>query len=433
MLFFINSATKSLKYPHLSVLLAMTVEEKLWNNEPFSVVRDRFVSSREYTVYFRNLLGKTWIPDFLAPLGGAVSRIFLKASFGGKNSVEDFQRVAGKGLEFLINHTMDGFDFDISSLEGPLEDSKKENKGIIFLSTHGDAILDAALTSYVLLNDAGTSTPHIAFGDNFLKHSLFADFFALNRGFPVYRDFRGRSALIEEMRRLSGVIDKYTSNGEHVWIANQSHRAKDGNNSTQKSVIGSLYAAHRGTPLHEWLDENILIPVAVSYEFSPNDVMFTLELFKKEFYKKRGEEYSNPKGWDMKTFMNGLLGQKGHVALRFGRRIQGDFDSVMDTVKALDAEFHRNYHLTPPNKVARNMLYGIAAGTEISRAGDYTADDAAKFEKRYKSSMEKLKAGLASEMDAASEEEKIRMEKRVCEMFLRFYANPAIHQMRYRD
>ena len=74
-----------------------------------------------------------------------------------------------------------------------------------------------------------------------------------------------------------------------------------------------------------------------------------------------------------------------------GRRIKGDFDSIMDVVKALDAEIHGNYDLTPPNKIASNMLHCDRSNTEMDtemfRFNNYTADDAAKFEKRYKSSM----------------------------------------------
>ena len=410
-------------------------EERLWNDEPFSVVRDRFVSSREYTNYVRNFLEKTQIPDFLAPVVGAASRILLRAFLGSRNSIENFQRVTGKGLEFLIKHTMDDFEFNIENLAEPLEESESEKKGIIFLSTHGDAILDAALVSYILLNEASTSTPHIAFGNTFLKYSLFADFFALNRGFPVNRELEGRKALLEEMRRLSVVIDGYVSNGEHVWIANQSHRAKDGNNSTQKGIVRSLYDVHSGIPLSEWLDKVILVPVTISYEFSPNDVMFTLELFKKEFYKKRVEEYANPKGWDVKTFMNGLFGQKGHVALKFGQRIRGNFDSLTGIVEAIDAEIHGNYALTPPNKIANDMLSLRERRddkTYVFGFHHYTPDDVKKFGKRYIAAKEKLKEGIASEMEMAQGVERTSLEKRAYEMFLRFYANPAVHQLRYR-
>lgn len=416
----------------------MAVEERLWNDEPYNIVRDRFVSSREYTGYIRNLLEKTWLPVFLAPVGGAASRMLLRFFFGNKDSIEDFQGVAGKGLEILIKHTMDDFEFNIEALAEPLEESKRKNKGIIFLSTHVDAILDAALTSYVLLNEANTSTPYIAFGNNFLKYSLFADFFALNKGFPVYRDLKGREVL-EEVGRLSGVIDGYTSNREHVWIANQSHRAKDGNNSTQKRVVESLYAAHRSIPLGEWLDTVILVPVTISYEFLPNDVMFTLELFKKEFYKKRGEEYANPKGWDMKTFMNGLVGQKTHVALHFGQRIRGDFDSLIELVKAIDAEIHGNYALTPPNKIANDMIALRERGNAGNNRNDvfgfhhYISDDVAKFGKRYKAATEELKAGLTSEMEMVRGAERSNIEEQAKDMFVRFYANPAINSNLYKS
>jgi hypothetical protein len=111
------------------------------------------------------------------------------------------------------------------------------------------------------------------------------------------------------------------------------------------------------------LDLNI-VPMCVSYEYDPCDVMKANELVQKRIFGK----YEKKPGEDFRSMMKGVTGHKGRVHISVGsfmsgaieqmRLIQHKNDKVQFLANAVDSEMHRIYKLWPTNYIAYDLLHG---------------------------------------------------------------------------
>jgi hypothetical protein len=239
-------------------------------------------------------------------------------------------------------------------------DHLNPNERYLFISNHRDIILDSAFLNTVLFEN-GFTTGQIAIGDNLMKHRMSELIFRINKSFVVKRtgspiELYRYSVLLSEYIRKQ-IVEKIDS----VWIAQREGRAKDGNDRTQAGLLKMLSLSCTGDLKQYFQDLNI-VPVSISYEYDPCDILKAREYLKKQAdpeYKKAFQE-------DVEQMLLGLRGAKGRVHFHFGTPLIEALE-VFDTVpkgkkqleilaSLIDQSIHAHYNLLPVNYVAYDLL-----------------------------------------------------------------------------
>lgn len=309
-------------------------------------------------------------------------------------------------LEMLEARTTSGITM------GGLEKIDSE-KAYTYITNHRDIVLDASFLNLCFLR-AGMRTSEIAIGNNLLIYEWITDLVKLNKSFIVKRNLRLTKAL-EAAKELSAYIHyAVTQKNESVWIAQREGRAKDSNDVTQESLVKMLALDGDGTIAENLIPIN-LVPVAISYEYDPNDYLKAREFL----LKKINPDFKKSPHDDLLSMETGLLQPKGHVHFEIGGCInpklepmRGNADRV-EVVKSvcsfIDNSIHGGYKIYPINYIAHDLLH-----REHKFAGNYTAPQAADFENYVETQLDKVDLPDVSTLDRAF----------MREMMLTMYANP---------
>ena len=230
-----------------------------------------------------------------------------------------------------------------------------------FISNHRDIVLDASFLNLVMLRN-NLPVTQIAIGNNLLIYDWITDLVKINRSFIVKRDVKKLEAL-NAARHLSGYIHHaITESHESVWIAQREGRAKDSNDRTQESLVKMLSFSGGGDTRHNLLELN-LVPVAISYEFDPNDYLKVREFL----LKRRDPSFKKSQHDDLFSMETGLTGFKGRVHFHIGECINSRLaecpceqrgEAVHVTCSLIDKSIHCGYHFFPINYVAYDRLTG---------------------------------------------------------------------------
>lgn len=298
---------------------------------------------------------------------------------------ETFQRqIMWPFLEMLCRQTTSGI--TVGGLENMAAD-----KAYTFITNHRDIVLDASFLNLCLLR-AGFKTSEVAIGDNLLIYDWITDLVKLNKSFIVRRGLRLTKAY-EASRHLSAyihhaIMDKHQS----VWIAQREGRAKDSNDLTQEAVVKMLGIAGGGTLVENIADLNIL-PVAISYEYDPNDFLKAREFL----LRRLDPDYRKSPHDDLLSMETGLLRFKGRVHFELGECIDNslaDISPATDRVEAarqicqiIDAEIHRGYRIYPINYIAFDLVHHSESSLY---AEQYTVQEMADFEAYIEGQLDKV-------------------------------------------
>ena len=332
----------------------------------------------------------------------------LKVIFKRINNLHDFQtKVIYPILKKLTKDTSTG-------LTHAGFDKLKRDIPNLFISNHHDIILDPSVLN-MLLYENGFDTTKIAIGDNLLRKEWIRDLARLNKSFIVHRSPSGKEAYYYS-QRLSNYIKKtIIDDKESVWIAQREGRAKDGNDVTQVSLLKML--AYGGDEdKFEYLKSLNFLPIAISYEYDPCDILKVKESITKErnlYYKKNEKE-------DEVSMVTGLIGFKGRIHLSIGNVIQDEFDDILhhETPKEqfsalaikIDEQIQSSIRLWPTNYVAYDLLMGMNTFEE-----KYLEEERQKFIQYIDSRLEQNKMYDISERTR----------------LLSIYANPVKNQIRF--
>ncbi|MBR6898987.1 MAG: acyltransferase, partial [Bacteroidales bacterium] len=134
-------------------------------------------------------------------------------------------------------------------------------------------------------------------------------------------------------------------------------RSTDGRDSTAPAIIKRLTLGSDG-PAEKTLAELNIIPVAVSYEWDPCDLMKANEL-----YHRAHGGYHKVEGEDTNSVTTGIIGPKGHVHLAIGKplssaEIASEGDLAEHVAGVLDRRIQKLYKLMPTNYLAYDLLTG---------------------------------------------------------------------------
>lgn len=226
----------------------------------------------------------------------------------------------------------------------------------LFVSNHRDITLDAFLLQHLLLEHRG-DTSHIVFGNNLLTIPVMEDVFRCNKMIPMARGGTPR-AFYEGLHHLSDYLfHLITDEHQSVWIAQNNGRAKDGHDITATALVKMLSLGGHKEPA-ETLAELHLVPMTISYEWDPCDLLKANELF-----CKRNNGYQKAPLEDLRSIATGIIGPKGHVHLNIGtpltrRDLQppSGTDLYEHVASVLDRAIQIGYRLMPTNYVAYSIL-----------------------------------------------------------------------------
>ena len=201
--------------------------------------------------------------------------------------------------------------------------SIKPGVSYLFISNHHDIILDPSILNMILF-EKGFNTTKVAIGDNLLKKEWIRDLARLNKSFIVHRSTSIKDSIYYS-QRLSNYIKKtIIEDNDSVWIAQREGRAKDGNDVTQVSLLKML--AYGGDEdKFEYLKSLNFLPIAISYEYDPCDMLKVKEITAKE----KDLHYQKSEEADEISMLTGLTGYKGRIHISIGEVIQDEFDDII--------------------------------------------------------------------------------------------------------
>ncbi len=345
-------------------------ECKPYTNDEFPLAMNRLSQNPDLPKLIQFVFPETSVQEFLK---------FAK----NIKSTEDFQkRVISKAIQNILNQTSDGL-----SVSG-LENCSLEKK-YLFLSNHRDILCDPALCTNSLLSH-GYQTPKICLGDNLLTHPLIIDLVKMNKGVTVKRNLPPRELLKHSLILSKFIYEQITENLDSVWIAQREGRAKDGNDLTHPGVLKMLTLAG-DEPILEQMKKLHIIPVAISYEYDPCDILKAREIYLKAThgtYQKTAHE-------DTKSIITGIQGYKGKVHINFGKELNEDIelarqhplkrDQILAVSRVIDRQIHRNYKNWPSNFIAFDLIEN-----NDSMKSNYSTEEKEKFITRLKSQLSLL-------------------------------------------
>lgn len=294
--------------------------------------------------------------------------------FGSIGTSEDFQRMVmlpmcGQVIERSISA------FTYSGLENLDRDTS-----YLFVSNHRDIVLDSALMQRILYLN-GHRTTEITFGANLMSNQLVIDIGKANKMFKVERG-GSRVEFYQSSRHLSDYIRHCISEkGASVWIAQRNGRTKDGVDATDAGLVKMLSLS--GCPqLDKAVGSLRIVPVSVSYQWEPCDILKALEL-----YQSRRGPYVKKPGEDMNSIITGIMEFKGRMHVHFsppvgesdlGQYVQlprNEFNRAV--ARHIDRAINGNYCLMDTNYIAYDI-----ANCDNEYADMYTDDARACFVER---------------------------------------------------
>lgn len=269
------------------------------------------------------------------------------------HSVADFQEQVESYLDTNLKRTS-------SFLSTSGVDHLDSARTYVFISNHRDIVMDPALCNLVL-HRSGRDTFRIAIGDNLLSKPFAERLMRINKSFLVRRSVVGRKQKFLEFQKLSAYIaHSIQMDHQSVWIAHREGRAKDGVDRTDPALLKMLALnGPVGTDFASRIGQLHLVPVAVSYEWDPCDVMKAKELA----CKHREGVYQKGEFEDIESIARGIQGTKGHIQVAFGEEITQRVTSADELAEEVDRQIIQNYQLHASNLAAWRLV-----GNEIPAA-----------------------------------------------------------------
>lgn len=272
------------------------------------------------------------------------------------HSIKDFQtKIIYHSVKNVIEKSSDGFTTSgFNNLE--------PNKPYLFISNHRDIILDTSLLNVALFENGLVMTAS-AIGDNLVKKPFLLALSKLNRNFLIKRGVAPREMLQNSITVSNYIKHLLKEENRSVWIAQREGRTKDGNDKTQQGVLKMIGLASGKQDVLTYLAELNIVPVAISYEFDPTDMLKMPELMAKHYdieYKKSNNE-------DFNTILKGVMGQKKRMHIAVGPLLNNEILALKEqnetvnkqlqlVADVIDKHIHSLYKLWPTNYIAYDML-----------------------------------------------------------------------------
>lgn len=315
-----------------------------YRGERFEKAKVNLMDKKEFIGAFAYMLTGNFAS--IEPMVGAIEKALVDV-----HSYDDFQHkvTAGFFIPAILENSTTGF-----SVSGG--DNLDKNKGYLFISNHRDIILDCTLLDYAL-KQKNLPLCEMAVGDNLMVHQLVEDLFRMNGGIIIKRNLPMREKYLESIRISEYFVETVSEENKSIWVAQKSGRSKDGRDLTQSAIIKMLYLSKKkeGCSFSELIKKCNIVPVAISYQYDPNDINKGREEVTKEH---NDGKYEKKKYEDLISMVKGLRCQKGQVHVSIGNPLEGEYNTPEEVAAAIDREIHLNYRLFDTNYLAYDVLEG---------------------------------------------------------------------------
>ena len=315
-----------------------------YRGERFEKAKVNLMDKKEFIGAFAYMLTGNFAS--IEPMVGAIEKALVDV-----HSYDDFQHkvTAGFFIPAILENSTTGF-----SVSGG--DNLDKNKGYLFISNHRDIILDCTLLEYAL-KQKNLPLCEMAVGDNLMVNQLVEDLFRMNGGIIIKRNLPMREKYLESIRISEYFVETVSEENKSIWVAQKSGRSKDGRDLTQSAIIKMLYLSKKkeGCSFSELIKKCNIVPVAISYQYDPNDINKGREEVTKEH---NDGKYEKKKYEDLISMVKGLRCQKGQVHVSIGNPLEGEYNTPEEVAAAIDREIHLNYRLFDTNYLAYDVLEG---------------------------------------------------------------------------
>ena len=276
------------------------------------------------------------------PFSRKLLSLVLKNRIKNINDVNSYQNLFEGIVSGIVQESINKF-----SVEG-IKNLDSE-KGYLYISNHRDITLDSALLN-LTLHQNNLKTTYNAVGNNLLSEKWASDLMRLNKSFIIDRSDKSKRDIYKSLNLASEFIFNAIKNkNESVWIAQKQGRSKDGNDYTDPSVIKMIHLnSRKKVPVDQYLNSLNVVPVSISYEKDPNDLLKAKELYLTDLNQK----YTKDRKEDMESISDGITGDKGDVHLSIGKIINFESDSYDDCSNQITKAIKDSYKLHPTNYAA---------------------------------------------------------------------------------
>ena len=283
------------------------------------------------------------------------------------------------------------------------------NKAYLFIANHREITLDSAVLQ-LLLFENNHNIPEISFGSNLLMSELIINAFRVNRTFMVIRGGTKREMLNNSKQLSAYIRHSIIQRNTSIWIAQRNGRAKDGNDKTEPGLLKMLNMSGSKTFSENFAELNI-VPVSISYEYEPCDVMKV-----KELLASKNSEYKKSPDEDLHSVIKGITQQKGRIHLSIGEPVYDVLNEIEDSTnnnkfaklrEIIDMQISGNYKLWKTNYIAYDLL-----NKDNKYTNYYSTDE-----------KEAFKAYISKQLSDIINDKKV-----VEQMFLSLYATPVVNK-----
>ena len=278
---------------------------------------------------------------------------FLKNILKSIKTIDEFQvLVMQKLVRWVIDHTTHNFSYDgISNID--------PTKKFLALSNHRDIMLDPAITQLVLYTN-GIPMTEIAVGDNLITNKTIEWLIRSNRMIKVIRGVSARELYLSSQLLSKYIRMNITEQRSSIWLAQRQGRTKNGYDTTEQGLLKMLDMSGSGDFQKNFEELNI-IPMSVSYEYEPCDVLKARELV-----ISRKRKYVKAEGEDLRSIMEGIMQPKGSIHLNIGKPLtteeiaeaaRCDKNDRYQLIRhAVDLRVIKGYKLWKNNYIAYDIL-----------------------------------------------------------------------------
>ncbi len=279
---------------------------------------------------------------FSRPLRFIVRKHLRKKKWSGIKTIRDVQLQVADYMQLILANSSEGLTYSgIDKLD--------KNKSYLFVSNHRDIAMDPALVNWCLYQ-SGFETVHIAIGDNLLKKACVTEMMKLNKSFIVKRSAKAPREMLTAFSQLSSYILHLQDEHHSIWIAQKEGRAKDGDDKTDPAILKMFYMEGRKHKENfaDYIAKLHIVPVAISYENDPLDLIKAKEIYQKE----TDGAYIKTEFEDIDNIIKGIVGNKRKIHIAFGDVIDDSFTTPNELAAEIDRQIYQNYHLFPINYIA---------------------------------------------------------------------------------
>ena len=343
-----------------------------------------------------------WISKFLFP---DKPETLLRDILRNIHSVDQFQdMVMTTAIEWVISNTVHNFSYD--GISKVLDTGKK----YLFVSNHRDIILDPAFMQIVLHRNQLPYT-QIAVGDNLLTHKTVELLIRSNRMIKVIRGISARELYLSSQLLSKYIRETITSGQSSVWIAQRQGRTKDGTDVTEQGLLKMFDMSGTKDFVQNFMELNI-VPLSISYEYEPCDILKARELL-----ISRSQKYVKGEFEDLQSIMQGIRQPKGNVHINIGDTLteeeirEASFCDKNDRYQllrhAVDRRVISGYQLWKTNYMAYDIVNGNG-----KYAAEYTPEELEAF----KAYLEVQLGSVEPQLDRAA----------LRDILLHIYSNPVV-------